>query len=96
MLRITFPTEDSCFALTGPPVSVSVRFSTCKPRHLNAAGAYGLALLMMALGFFWCGTGGHDLQHASLFFWVSSHEKWGNKTNKSGASDQITQIVTNQ
>lgn len=27
---------------------------------------------MMAVGFFWCGSGGHDLQHASLFFWVGT------------------------
>lgn len=46
--------------------------SPCIIRHFNAAGAYGLALLMMALGFFWCGAGGHDLQHASLFFWAGT------------------------
>lgn len=46
--------------------------SPCVIRHLNATGAYNLALLMMAVGFFWCGSGGHDLQHASLFFWVGT------------------------
>ncbi|CAK9054445.1 unnamed protein product [Durusdinium trenchii] len=46
--------------------------SPCFIRHFNATGAYGIALLMMATGFFVCGTGGHDLQHASLFFWAGT------------------------
>lgn len=46
--------------------------SPCVIRHFNATGAYSLALLMMAGGFFWCGSGGHDLEHASLFFWVGT------------------------
>ncbi|CAJ1392445.1 unnamed protein product [Effrenium voratum] len=38
-------------------------------RNCSATGAFILALVMMAVGFFWCGTGGHDLEHAELFFW---------------------------